>query len=99
MALTKTIQVSGNGCITSNGVSYPVTNISATYEDCYIKVATVSASKTEGQAVVVFSKEADGPVLFERSFLFQVGLEGDNFIKQAYLHLKALPEFEGAVDC
>jgi hypothetical protein len=26
-------------------------------------------------------------------------IEGDNPIKQAYEHLKTLPEFEGAIDC
>lgn len=26
-------------------------------------------------------------------------IDGDNPIKQAYIHLKALPEFEGATDC
>jgi hypothetical protein len=26
-------------------------------------------------------------------------LNGDNPIKQSYEHLKALPEFEGAIDC
>jgi hypothetical protein len=99
MALTKTIKVSGDGRITSNGVSYPVTNVNATYSDCYIKVATVGTSKTEGQAVVVFSAEANGSILFERNFLFQFDLEGPNPIKQAYLHLKTLLEFADAVDC
>jgi len=99
VAFTKTIQVSGNGHVVSNGVSYPVTNISATYEDCYIKVATVSASKSEGQATVVFSAKTKDPILFERNFLFSVDLEGPNPIKQAYLHLKTLPEFADAIDC
>lgn len=33
------------------------------------------------------------------SYRFTPALEGDNFIKQAYKHLKALPEFADAVDC
>ena len=99
MALTKTINVAGDGRITSNGVSYPVTNINATYLDCYIKVATVGTSKTEGQAVVVFFAEANGFVLFERNFLFQFDLDGPNPLRQAYIHLKSLPEFSDATDC
>ena len=99
MALTQTIQVTGNGFIASNGVNYPVVNISTTYDGCYINVATVTASKVEGQAVVVFTKEAGGPVLFERNFLFPIQLAGDNFIKQAYEYLKTLPEFANATDC
>lgn len=99
MALTKTIKVIGDGYITSNGVSYPIIDISATYSDCYIKVATVGTSKTEGQAVVVFSTEASGSILFERNFLFQFDLDGPNPIKQAYEYIKTLPEFSDATDC
>lgn len=33
------------------------------------------------------------------SALFVPDLDGTNFIKQAYEHLKSLPEFAGAVDC
>lgn len=99
MALTQTIQVTGNGFIVSNGTNHPVANISTTYDDCYIKVAEITANKTEGQAVVVFTKEANNSILFERSFLFPINLVGDNFIKQAYEHLKTLPEFANATDC
>jgi hypothetical protein len=31
--------------------------------------------------------------------MFFPSLEGNNFIAQAYEHLKTLPEFEGAEDC
>ena len=30
---------------------------------------------------------------------FVPNLDGDNFIRQAYLYLKTLPEFAGATDC
>lgn len=30
---------------------------------------------------------------------FIPSLDGDNFIRQAYMHLKSLPEFHGAADC
>lgn len=30
---------------------------------------------------------------------FIPSLDGDNFIRQAYMHLKTLPEFSGATDC
>lgn len=33
------------------------------------------------------------------NFHFVPELDGDNFIKQAYLYLKTLPEFAGATDC
>jgi len=99
MALTKTIEVNGNGFITLDGVSYPVVDASATYADCYIKVAIVSASKTEGQACVTFTEDAGSSVLFQKSYLFPLDLNGPNPIKQAYEHLKTLPEFVGAEDC
>lgn len=30
---------------------------------------------------------------------FIPSLDGENFIRQAYMHLKSLPEFHGAADC
>jgi hypothetical protein len=35
----------------------------------------------------------------QKQFVFAPNLDGPNFIKQAYEHLKTLPEFDGAVDC
>jgi hypothetical protein len=32
-------------------------------------------------------------------YKFAPNLDGANFIKQAYEHLKTLPEFSGATDC
>lgn len=35
----------------------------------------------------------------DKEFSAKYELDGDNPIKQAYLHLKTLPEFANAVDC
>jgi hypothetical protein len=35
----------------------------------------------------------------KESYQFTPNMNSDNFIKQAYLHLKSLPEFADAVDC
>lgn len=67
--------------------------------DCYIKVATVSATKDQVNASVLYMKEAGGKVLHVEGFEFPSNLDGPNFIKQAYDHLKTLPKFAGAVDC
>ena len=35
----------------------------------------------------------------EKTFYCEYGINGENPIKQAYLHLKTLPEFADTVDC
>lgn len=63
----------------------------------YIKVDTVVATKTSAVAGVSFGKTAgDGLVTFPKNYRFVVNLNGENFIKQAYEHLKTLPDFENA---
>jgi hypothetical protein len=41
----------------------------------------------------------DGKVYKQVDASFVPDLGGSNFIHQAYLHLKTLPEFAGATDC
>lgn len=62
----------------------------------YIKVERVNGSKDFVTADVTMT--ADG-VRQMVHYKFKPDLDGANFIKQAYLHLKTLPEFSGAVDC
>jgi hypothetical protein len=99
MALTKDIQFSGAASITSNGATCHVDEMTATFEGCYIRVGSVSSSKTEATAVVSFLESEGGKLLYEQIYGFAIDLAGDNPIKQAYEHLKTLPEFEGAEDC
>ena len=42
---------------------------------------------------------SDKPFFLEKMLEAPYDIEGVNPIKQAYEHLKTLPEFEGAVDC
>jgi hypothetical protein len=42
---------------------------------------------------------ADKPFFAEQVLSCAYALEGENPIKQAYAHLKTLPEFAGATDC
>jgi len=68
--------------------------------DVYIKVNAVSGGKDQMVIDVVFFKSgAEGNRLKNAGYIFKPELEGDNFIKQAYKHLKSLPEFAGATDC
>lgn len=59
----------------------------------YIKVERVEGDKTKAKAFV----SQNGQLLIET--VFNVDLSGENFIKQAYDHLKTLSEFSGAIDC
>ena len=34
-----------------------------------------------------------------KMFAFEPSMDGPNFVKQAYEHLKTLEEFNGAIDC
>ena len=59
----------------------------------YIKVERVEGDKNKAKAFVSQNGQ------FLRQITFDVDLSGGNFIKQAYQHLKNLPEFDSAVDC
>jgi hypothetical protein len=50
-------------------------------------------------AVAVVKGVANGVEVYSKPHSFTPDMDGPNFIKQAYQHLKTLPEFEGAVDC
>lgn len=61
-----------------------------------IRVAEVGGTKTSQTAIVGF---LDGETMLTRkTYTFDADLDGPNFIKQAYEHLKTLPEFAGAAD-
>lgn len=71
----------------------------STFANAYIKVESIIGNKNEIAAKVAWLKSADGNVLTRKTFLFNPTLDGQNFIAQAYLHLKSLPEFASASDC
>ena len=54
-------------------------------------------NKAQVRAVVSFTK--DDKRVGEKEYFYVPNMDGSNFIKQAYEHLKALPEFAGATDC
>lgn len=70
-----------------------------TINDCYIKVSSISGNKKEIQAIVSFSANNNADPFELKTFIFDLDINGENPIKQAYLHLKTLPEFADAVDC
>lgn len=68
----------------------------------YIRINSVSIVRHEPAcaAVQVFAEQrnTEQPVQ-TLCYGFDLDLDGPNPIKQAYLHLKSLPEFADATDC
>ena len=95
MALRKILSLSGKGFVqTEYGL---IETSEATIQmNSYVKVETVSGTKSEVSANVSFS---DGMKKFIKTYNFAVDLDGENYIAQAYKYLKTLPEFEDATDC
>jgi uncharacterized protein (UPF0254 family) len=64
--------------------------------NAYIKVETVSGTKSTLSVNVSF---VDANKKFIKTYVFDVNLDGANYIAQAYEYLKTLPEFEDSIDC
>lgn len=95
MALRKTISVQGKAFLHhASGVA--ILGDKSLDVNAYIKVESINGSKDNIFAVVSFT---DDVITMQTSYGFDYDLEGPNPIKQAYLHLKSLPEFADAVDC
>ena len=74
-------------------------NDDVVFDNAYIKVASITGSKNLLSACVEFYKSQNNVLLQTANYGFVPNLDGNNFIKQAYDHLKTLPEFDGAIDC
>jgi hypothetical protein len=97
MALKKIIELEGNSFLdTSYGIVK--TGKNAVSVSAYIKIASIRGSKSNLNAEVNFSSK---DIEFTKSYSMPVSTEDNsaNFIKQAYEHLKTLPEFENSEDC
>jgi hypothetical protein len=79
-------------------LSKTFTHAGLTIEDGYLRVSNFSGSKDGILFVLSYQVTAEEAALTTKEFSF-VPTMGSNFIAQAYEHLKALPEFEGAEDC
>lgn len=65
----------------------------------YIKVTELAGSKDGITFVAGWHESQGGAQLKSMTYGFVPSLDGPNFIAQAYLHLKSLPEFASATDC
>jgi hypothetical protein len=70
-----------------------------TLNNAYHRVWGVSLTKNLISFGVSVSVSANTEMIDSKSHSCAYDLEGANPIKQAYEHLKTLPEFEGATDC
>jgi hypothetical protein len=66
-------------------------------KDAYWKIESISGTKTE--QFVFVSAHSGGRIIDEFRSKFVPNMDGPNFIRQGYDHLKTLPEFAGAEDC
>jgi hypothetical protein len=68
--------------------------------DAYHRVENL---RLDGKDQIAFGvrsyADQEKPFFAEQVFSCAYSLTGDNPIKQAYTHLKTLPEFAGATDC
>jgi len=67
--------------------------------DAYCKICKVSGDKGELHYDINIMDLPEGKSYRVLSYKFVPDMEGKNFILQAYLHAKTLPEFASAVDC
>jgi len=69
-------------------------------QDAYVQVvsALVHKNQTATACYAIFADRKKLP-FNSMEVTYPYDLEGPNPIKQAYLHLKSLPEFADAVDC
>lgn len=68
-------------------------------KNVYIVVNEIQGNKKEANILVNFYSEDKTEIIEVKSYTYNLSLEGDNFIKQAYNHLKTLEEFKDAEDC
>ena len=65
----------------------------------YLKIQSFSGSKELLKFDLATHSQAGEQPVTVTSFEMPYSINGSNPIKQAYEHLKTLPEFAGAVDC
>jgi len=65
----------------------------------HLVLAPTLITKTRMRFSLGIAKEKGLPFISQQGYECAFDLNGPNPIKQAYLHLKSLPEFADAVDC
>lgn len=100
MALKINKQTIDKSAVVDRGIFFEVLEAPTQKQvELYVRVDKVYATKTTATAMVSFCNFETKDNLFGSSYEFAVLLDGQNFIKQAYQHIKTLPEFSGSQDC
>jgi hypothetical protein len=69
-------------------------------DSAYISIGHIETlNKTSMSFSLDFRKEKELDAFVTKSFKCNFDVRGDNPYRQAYLHLKTLPEFSDSVDC
>lgn len=77
-----------------------ITQHGFTANDAYHRVESVTVvNKNQIDFLVKSYAETDKPAFAEALYCAAYDLDGDNPIKQAYIALKATPDFADAIDC
>lgn len=97
MALRKMIQVEGEAVVNTLFGQVSIGQQKTAFQ-AYCKITHISGDKKTGEVTVV--SEAD-PYKVTTKYVVEFSTEDDapNFIKQAYLELKKMPEWADATDC
>jgi len=70
-----------------------------TINNAYCRVNFIQGNKASVVAEIGFHASENDQAFYSKAISFVPDMDGDNFIKQAYEHLKTLPEFANATDC
>lgn len=97
MSLRKLIEINGEGFINTPSGQISLGNQKFAFS-AYCKVVEINANKKTGHILVECSDE-NYKMIKPYQIPLSVEESSPNFIKQAYLYLKTLPEWADATDC
>jgi hypothetical protein len=82
------------------GVSFEKESLEyANVKNAYHKVESLSGDKNSISFDLAIFDETKKEMAALKKYSFVPSMNSENFVKQAYEHLKSLPEFAGATDC
>ena len=97
MALRKIIQIEGEAFVNTPSGSVSIGNQKTAF-NAYCKIVEIRGNKENGR-VTVECKAENYSISNQYLISFSVDDNAPNFVKQAYVHLKTLPEWADATDC
>ena len=83
----------------THSISIPVGSRSVPFDGAYARVSEYHGTKSRMSFVVTWSEAPGTAMLRQDTYSCDLDIDGENPVRQAYLHLQTLPEFAGATDC